>query len=156
MKAILFSLCIVLLFSCDSSKNKILNEDVPFDSLAHGLFCSIDVKRQVVLQNDADYQKLWNEVYMNLDQMPIIPQIDLNKYTVIAVFMGAKNSGGYNISIDKITAIGEKLQVSVVESAPGANCVVTEAISKPYDFVKLKKTGKDITFNTKYITKDCQ
>jgi len=156
MKLLVFVISAILLISCNSSKDKVVNEDIPFDSIAHGFFCSIDVKKQVVLQKDSEYQKLWDEVYMNLDQMPRIPDVDLNKFTVIAVFMGIKNTGGYDIKIEKIKSKGDKLLVNVTESSPGTNCMVTDAISKPYEFVKIKKTDKEIEFNINYITKDCQ
>ncbi len=69
--------------------------------------------------------------------------------------MGTKNTGGYDIKIDKIITKGEKLLVQIVESSPGVNCMVTDAVSKPYEFVKIKKTDKEIDFDSKYITKDC-
>jgi hypothetical protein len=69
--------------------------------------------------------------------------------------MGNKNTGGYDIKIDKISTKGDKVLVQVTETSPGANCMVTDAISKPYDFVKIKKTDAEFEFTTKYVTKDC-
>lgn len=155
MKILVFILIAVMLTACNGSKNKLSGVEVPFDSLAHNMYCSIDAKRQVVLQNKADYQKLWDEIYMNLDQMPRVPDVDFGKFTVVAVFMGIKNTGGFDIRIDRISTKEDKLLVDFTETSPGVNCMVTDAITKPYDFVKIKKTDKQFEFKTHFVTKDC-
>src|SRR4030095_5078565 len=145
----------VFLFSCNSS-NKSGSENIKFDSLAHGTYSSIEGKRQVVIRNEKEYQKLWDEVYKDLDQVPRIPDVDMNKYTVIAVFMGSKPSGGYDIKINKVSTNGDKILVQVNEISPGKNCMVTDALTRPYDFVRIPKTDKAAEFKTSSVTKECQ
>ena len=156
MKTLIFISILFLFASCNGSKNKVTVSNVKFDSLAHDYYCSIDEKKQVVVKNDAEYRKIWDEVYMNLDQMPRIPDVDFEKYTVVAVFMGIQKSGGFDIKITNISGNDEKLIVDVTETSPGVNCMVTDAITKPYEFVKIKKTDKKIEFKIYNTTKDCQ
>lgn len=151
---ILFIFSILFLVSCNSS-NKSANEKIPFDSLAHGSYSSIEDKRHVVLRNDAEYQKLWGEFYKDLDQMPRIPVVDFKKNTVLAVFMGTKSTGGFDIKIDQVTSTGNKIQVDVIEISPGVNCMTTDATTRPYDFVKIPKTDMTVEFRTTIVTKDC-
>ncbi|HEY3251351.1 MAG TPA: protease complex subunit PrcB family protein [Ignavibacteria bacterium] len=153
LKAV-FVIGMFFFLSCNSS-NKTGNENINFDSIAHGSYSSIEDKRQVVLRTENEYQKIWDEFYKDLDQMPRIPDVDLKKNTVIAVFMGTKPTGGYDIEIDKVMSVGGKIQVDVIEISPGAKCVTTDAITRPYEFIKIPKTDKEVEFKIKSITKDC-
>jgi len=141
--------------ACNGS-SKTEKSSVKFDSIGHGYYVSFDEKRMLVINSEKDFTKLWNDVYVNLDQIPSFPEVDLNKYTVIAVFMGAQRTGGFDIKIDKIANINDKLVIEVTESAPGVNCMVTDAITKPYDMVKISKTDLEYEFKTSKVIKDCQ
>jgi hypothetical protein len=143
------------LISCSSS-NKSSITKVQADSIGHGYYVSFDEKRMVVINSEKDYKKLWDDVYANLDQLPKIPEADLNKYTVVAVFMGAQKSGGYDVKIDKVSIMNDRLNIEVIETSPGENCIVTDAITKPYDVVKIAKTDLEHEFKVKKVTKDCK
>jgi len=153
----IFSAFLVFLsfIACNGS-NKSGSAKVQFDSIGHGYFVSFDEKRMLVINSEKDYEKLWNDVYANLDQVPRIPEVDLTKFTVIAVFMGAQKSGGYDIKIDKITNINDKPVIEVTETSPGVNCIVTDAITKPYDVVKIAKTDLEYEFRINKVIKDCK
>jgi len=129
---------------------------IPFEVIHGGSYSAIGDKRQVVIKNNDDYQKLMSEVYANLDQMPRIPEVDFSRNYVVAVFMGTKNTGGYAINFDKIIKRTNDLTVSVYETSPGAKCVVTDAITQPYEIVKIPKIDKTVKFKTKLRVKECQ
>jgi len=141
-------------FSCSNQGEE--EVVVPFEVIHGGSYCSIVDKRQVVIKNNDDYQKLMNEVYKDLDQMPIIPEVDFTKNYVIAVFMGAKNTGGYAINFDKVIRRTGDLTVSVFETSPGAKCVVTQAVTHPYEIAKIPMIDKNIKFKTKQRVNECQ
>ncbi|MCI0450563.1 MAG: protease complex subunit PrcB family protein [Chlorobi bacterium] len=129
---------------------------VPFEVIHGGSYCAIGEKKQVICKNNDDYQKLMNEVYKDLDQMPIIPEVDFSKNYVVAVFMGAKNTGGYAINFDKVIRRTADLTVSVFETSPGAKCIVTQAVTHPYEIAKIPKIDKNIKFKTKLRTNECE
>ncbi|HJY63227.1 MAG TPA: protease complex subunit PrcB family protein [Ignavibacteria bacterium] len=156
MKFLFFITIIFLFAACNGSDTKKGEIIVPFDSLTHRYYSSINEKKYVIIKNESDYKKLWDEFYKDLDQLPIIPEVDFTKHSVIAVFMGVKNTGGFDIKIDKITSSGSKLTVSVIETSPGVNCMVTDAITKPSDFVKIDKTDKEAEFKVTSIITDCK
>lgn len=60
-----------------------------------------------------------------------------NGTTCLAVFSGEKNTGGYTIEIVEVSLEGEQLSVSTVETEPGPDDMVTQAITYPTDIVKL-------------------
>lgn len=128
---------------------------LPMEIILDGTYSAIEEKREVLLTNNEDYQKLMTEVYKNLDQMPRIPVVDFNKNSVIAAFIGTRSNGGYMVAIDSITE-GKSLTVNITETTPGPNCMVTEAITRPFSLVKIPKTDAKPVFKTKQIVKDCQ
>lgn len=153
----LFSLIIisisVLAFSCSNQGEE--ETIVSFEVIHGGTYCSISGKKEVLIKNNDDYQKLMNEVYSNLDQMPRIPEVDFSKNSVVAVFMGTKNTGGYLVNVDKVIKRTSALTVSIYETSPGANCQETQMLSQPYEIVKIPKTDQKVKYIYKQRTKDC-
>jgi len=140
--------------SCQGSGSE--ESKVAFEVIHNGSYSAITEKRELVINSDDEYQKLMIEVYKNLDQMPRIPVVDFKKNTLVAVFMAQKTSGGYMINIDSITESSKGLTVNVIESSPGKGCTVTDALSQPYEIVKIPKTKEKAVFKYKQIVKDCQ
>lgn len=121
-----------------------------------GTYSGVEDKRELLINTNDEYQKLMSEVYKNLDQMPRIPVVDFTKNSLIAVFIGNRSNGGFMVLIDSITEGSKSISVNVTETTPGKNCVVTEALTRPYSIVKIPKTDKKPVFKTKQIVKDCQ
>ncbi len=158
---ILFSVLVLPLFfvsfgiiGCSTlgSDEKKLSMEIVMD----GTFSAVDDKREVLINNNEQYQSLMNEVYKNLDQMPRIPVIDFTKYSIIAVFIGPRSNGGFMVAIDSINEGSNSISDNVTETTPGKNCVTTEVITKPFTIVKIPKTDKKPVFKTKQIVKDCK
>ena len=139
--------------ACSTQGND--EKKLPMEIILDGTYSAIEEKREVLLNNNDDYQKLMTEVYKNLDQMPRIPVVDFNKNSVVAVFIGNRSNGGFMVSIDSITE-GKNLTVNITETTPGSNCMVTDAITRPFSLVKIPKTDSKPVFKTKQIVKDCQ
>lgn len=63
------------------------------------------------------------------------------KEWVVFYSAGVKNTGGYDAKVAKITTSTSGLTLKVVTSlvSPGSDCFVTQALTKPYALVKLKR-----------------
>ncbi|NQY06512.1 MAG: protease complex subunit PrcB family protein, partial [Flavobacteriaceae bacterium] len=90
-----------------------------------------------------------NEIYnyLNKSRKPALnmPQVDFEKETIIALFMGQKNTGGFPIRIDTIDEKDDKLVVNVLEKTPEGK-FATMVITQPFCIAKINKTDKEITF----------
>ncbi len=150
--SVLFLSLIFIACSNQGSDETKLSMEIVMD----GTYSGVEDKRELLINTNDEYQKLMNEVYKNLDQMPRIPVVDFTKNSLVAVFIGNRSSGGFMVIIDSITEGSKSISVNVTESTPGKNCVVTEAITRPYTIVKIPKTEKKPIFKTKQIVKDCQ
>lgn len=104
----------------------------------------------------SDYQGRASEtnlVIQNQDQLATlfesvgqeeIPQIDFAKSQVVALFLGTKKTGGYSISIDRVTEEGGKLIVYKKVSNPDEG-MVTTALTNPYIIAEIQ-SKKQIIF----------
>ena len=142
------------LVSCSGMDGEV--KKIPAEMILSGTFCAIDTKREAVINNKEEYDRLMQDVYSNLDQVPKTPVVNFEKNTLVAVFSGAKNSGGYMVNIDSVTEGSKNLTVYVTETKPGKSCVVTDAITKPFVIVKIPKTDKKAVYKYNEIINECQ
>lgn|GEM_PF-4693952 len=61
--------------------------------------------------------------------------VDFRSSQVLASSLGEKTTGGYAVSVTKITETNANMVVTVVQSIPGPGCITTQAASHPYEFV---------------------
>lgn len=117
---------------------------------------------QLVFQTKDELVKVWTadggkteEVPARYDQIgeirvfdegkKLVPEVDFNRHTVLAVFSGEKPSGGYDVKIEKVLESDDKKKVAVLyrESAPPAGMGVIAVLTYPKHVVVVKKiTGK--------------
>lgn len=153
LSILLIAVISTMAFSCSSQGSE--ESVVPFEVIHSGANVGFEDKRQVLLTNNDDYQKLMAEVYKNFDQLPRIPEVDFTKNDVVAVFMGTRSSGGYGISVDKIIKRSDAVTVYINETTPGKNCMSTDALTQPYQLVKVPKLDQKVKYITKEKVKDC-
>jgi hypothetical protein len=67
-----------------------------------------------------------------------IPLVNFDEKTVVAVFMGQKNTGGYSIGIESVTIKGNVAEVQVKETHPDG--MVTMALTNPYCIAVIPKS----------------
>ncbi|MBZ0204094.1 MAG: protease complex subunit PrcB family protein [Ignavibacteria bacterium] len=150
-----FLIALTVVFISCSGKGKDTNT-VQFESIMSRGYSSIDINKEVIINSYNDYMDLMKEVYAFQDQIPVAPEVDFKKNTIIGVFLGPRTTGGYSVNVESITESSDILNVNIVETAPGKNCVTTEAITKPFELVKIPKTDKMAVFKYKKVTNDCQ
>jgi hypothetical protein len=74
-------------------------------------------------------------------------EVDFDEKMVLAVFLGEKPSGGYNVEITEIIETDTTLEVMVNETIPGEDDMVTMALTYPSHVVMLDKCVKEVVFN---------
>lgn len=129
----------------------VVREKLEFASLQQGSHSGHTSSGYYVIQDNESWTELWNQhALFMLDTLPP-PSVDFSKYTVVAVFMGEVNTGGYAMNIYDIVDIGSSLTVKLEKIEPGPKCIVTQALTQPYHMVQMTKTEKPIYFDV--ITK---
>jgi hypothetical protein len=101
-----------------------------------------------VIEDAEAWRKIWKEIHARQKPAPDVPEIDFDKQTVLAVFMGRKPTGGYATKITRITDTGKRIEATVQEHAPGPGDIVTQALTSPYHMVAVPKTEKPVVFRS--------
>ncbi|MBI3653667.1 MAG: hypothetical protein HY231_21760 [Acidobacteria bacterium] len=92
---------------------------VPFATLARNRFSPIMQKKNAVVTNAQDWQKLLRK--LNL-LGTALPEIDFSTQTVIAVFNGEAGDANNMVEITKVEKIGKTYQVSARENHTHPTC----------------------------------
>jgi hypothetical protein len=92
--------------------------------------------RRLVIRDAATWAQFWSELGAG-----VRPEVDFSRDLVVAVASGERTSGGHDIAVEEVTRSGGDLRITVVETAPGAECVTTAALTQPVDVVKLAAAG---------------
>lgn len=144
----------MILLSCSSSNS--IKEEIPFEVIVSSFYSSVTEKQEIIVRDEKSYNELMNRAYEYLDQKPYIPEVDFSKFIVIGVFMGAKPSGGHSVNVEKIIRSSDLIKVYINEVYPGINCGTTDAITYPFQIIKVPIYSGNFKFKTKKITKDCE
>ncbi len=129
--------------------------DAALSMLDQGDSSGINSQRFEVIRDAASLDALWREHTAVMDPPPALPQIDFEHDMVIAAFMGQRGTGGYTVQISKLNPEGSALSAQITFTRPGADCLVTQAITQPYHIVVTPRQEHVISFQVATITHDC-
>lgn len=80
--------------------------------------------------------------------------VDFSSRRVALLSLGGRPTGGYSISVEKIEDYGEFIKASIVIKKPGSNCIVTQALTSPYQFVEVESV-KELLFEERVEVVNC-
>lgn len=86
--------------------------------------------RRLVIRDNQAWSAFWTELGVG-DR----PEVDFNRNVVVAVAMGQRSSGGYDIAVQGVSGVAGELTVDVVETSPAPTCATTMALTQPVDVV---------------------
>ena len=115
---------------------------VPLTTLTQGDQSGIEEARQVVVRTSEEWKKLWQQ-HAPGEKMP---PVDFSKSMVIGVFLGARNTGGYRVTIAGAEREGSDLVVTWREDRPAARDIVTQVLTFPHHLVRLELTAGEVKF----------
>jgi hypothetical protein len=148
------SVVVCLLVSCAP----ISNADTPLPAVSFSVIASGD--------NTVNGQPATRKLEIYTDQAAfnssfyffLIPirehTVDFSTRRVALLSLGIRPTGGYSISAEKIEDHGEFIKASIVIKKPGSNCVVTQALTSPYQFVEVASV-KELLFEERVEVVDC-
>jgi hypothetical protein len=158
---------------------------VPFETIEEGQFSGIVSQRFEVVRDEESFAQLWLDHTAPASPPPEAPVIDFEQDMVIAVFLGTQPTGGFSVEVvdvsptngvvedinsedeaaDSVNNVEEdvndveegtsQLVVHVRATFPGPNCVVTQALTQPYQLVLLRRVPDIVAFQTTVEQQDC-
>lgn len=111
-------------------------------TIARGTLSGIERPRQVVVRTEAEWRALWKEHAP--DQDP--PRVDFSTRTIVAVFLGSRNTAGYTAEIVRIERGSREAIVHVRESRPGRDQTLAQVITTPFHIVSVPWFDGSVTF----------
>lgn len=88
----------------------------------------------------------WSRVHASQLQPPPLPDADLSRETLVAIFQGRQPTGGYSVQARRVSEEQGELYVDVefVEPAPGA--ATTQAVTSPWTLVRVLRSGYPVAW----------
>lgn len=84
------------------------------------------------------------------------PEVDFDRYTLLAISTGPKPSLGYSVSISSVVRDKAQITVTVLDVGPGGSqCAIMSMISHPMVFALIAKTQEPIRFEIHQVQTDC-
>jgi PrcB C-terminal len=146
----LVAICIFLSSSCGSGINKntkpLLQNIIAFELLAQDFYGGMTDSKFIVIKDIKALNLVYNLINEGKTPELKTPSINFEQETVLALFLGEKNSGGYSINVEQIMNVIDKVNVVYKITSPKAGEMVTTVMTQPYCIVKIPKTSKEIVF----------
>lgn len=109
---------------------------ITFEILKQEAYGGREKESTMVITSESQLVSLYNELGWS-----DMPDVNFEKNSVVALFMGQKSTGGYSIGIKSITVEDKTATIKVMETTPqGGN--VTMALTSPYCIALIPKTDK--------------
>jgi hypothetical protein len=131
----LISLTILIFCLNGCVSNSQAGVSVGFEIILSGVTPETGVSgnRKVELLNN---QRSYAEAVSSYSKVPAKP-VDFSANQVVLLAAGEKPTGGYAIRVDSVEATQDGLKLNATETRPGKDCMVTQALTAPYLFVKV-------------------
>ncbi len=139
--------------TCGSTKTVVFSDFEP--QCGYFLRNNPEAATNVVIDSQAKIDSLFIDSRATVNCFaPSGSDFDLDKNTYLAVFAGAKPTGGYAIRIQSIKENDCEIIVGYYEKEPKAGEVVTQAITHPVDYAVIPKTTKKVVFKKQAYSGD--
>lgn len=93
----------------------------------------------LAISDEEEFQRLISQAFF---QEPI-PEVDFEKYIVIAAMQGPKPTAGYTISITSAAQNGSDVTVEVDTTEPEPGAITAQVLTSPYHLVLAERSSFD-------------
>lgn len=130
------------------------NGEVMFTTIERGTNAvGITERTNYRVKTQEELVQLWERTY-DVDG-PDMPLVNFDTHQILAVFDGTRSSGGYDIRVDKIIDDGQNRNITITHVVPGESCMVTDAITSPFEFVLVPKSTARIVREDVEEVREC-
>jgi len=131
-------------------------ETVNFQTVIKSQSSGHQFQASYLIGNQEQWNILWSKIRAGTIPREPPPEVDFNRYILLAHFMGARPSSGYEVEFVELFERGNKLYVRVLEIHPGPNCLTLTVITRPFHAIKVPRTEKQIEFMVFRTIRDCR
>lgn len=89
---------------------------------------------------------VWSQVHATQLQPPPLPQVDFQRETLVAIFLGQRSSGGYGVTVRRVAVEGDELYLDTEFREPQAGAITTQALTSPWTLVRVLRGGFEVAW----------
>lgn len=122
-----------------------------------GASSGIHESRVQLVTHADEWESLWKEINADRDTYPPQMTVNFEEKILVAAFRGDCANGGYGLSIQAVNAKKKALQVNLLYTSPGKNCMSSMMITQPYEIVAIDRvSSKSIQVKVNDKVVDCE
>ena len=95
------------------------DHSLPFETLVEGQYAGIELLSGQVesyrITNETEWSTMWQGLTSNVTSPPERPEVNFAESMVLGV-LGSFNTGGYSLTIQKVTELADQIKVDVLET----------------------------------------
>ena len=123
--------------------------------IAKGYSSGLRSAERTLIEDEAAWEAAWARVYANVLPQPSLPVIDFNRYSVILVALGERNTGGYAIEVTRLASTSDYLYAGITSTSPGSRCSTSQALTQPFDIVRIPRAHPPLVFAERSVEHEC-
>ena len=127
---------------------------IPFWTYNGRLSWGLIEPAEVVIREPSELRMLWSRIFRE-ETAPALPSIDFRREMVVVVGMGQRSHGGFQVRVERIEDLGDRLRVIYTATSPGASCMTTQSLTSPVTLVRMPRSVKPVTFRAQDETLRC-
>ena len=118
---------------------------VTFSTVDLGTSSGIRDPTRVVVRTAREWLVVWARHAQPVGAV-VPPPVDFSREMVVGVFMGQRETGGYQIEIIGVERTASVLRVLYVTREPEAGAILTQALTQPFHLVRLARDDAFVSF----------
>lgn len=117
------------------------------DARPFGVFSGLREPVRRVVRTDGAWTEMWAAIQQPVHPAPPAPAINFDQEMVIVVAMGEQRSGGYLVTIERVSEAGDGgIDVIVRTQRPGTGCATAAVLTQPLDIVRVPRRDGLVRF----------
>lgn len=110
---------------------------------------------RLVIRDPNSWASIWAQIVAGSGPPVPTPSVDFERDMLIIAAMGARNTGGYVITIDSVTRRAGALTAWIREESPGRSCGTTLSLTQPIALARLPRIAAPVAFHETKRIKEC-
>ena len=122
-------------------------QQLAWETIASGAQATgVQGARYQLITNQDQLIGAWSQMHATQLQQPALPQVDFQRETLVAIFLGQRNSGGYGVTVRRVAVEGNDLYLDTEFREPAAGAITTQALTSPWTLVRVLRGGFEVAW----------
>jgi hypothetical protein len=116
-----------------------------FSTVELGASSGIREPTRIVVRASREWLLVWARHAGSIGAVQA-PPVDFSREMVVGVFMGERETGGYQVEIIGVERTASVLRVLYVTREPEPGAILTQALTQPFHLVRLARDDAFVSF----------